>query len=459
MAVWSEVAFSNLSNDLRCDAEYYRPNYLYQTDIIKHIPHKKITEIADVSDGNHIAISESFSTQGIRYLRGQDLGDFFIRDSAPIYIPQTEYDKLKRSHIFVNDVLLGIVGTIGSVGIVTDRHGHLTGNCKIAIIRPQNIEPEYLAIFLASRVGQNEIKRRIRGTVQMGLILPDLKTIPIPLLSEKLRLRIKEKVRMAYSNRQQSEILYTQAEELLFEELGLTNFKPSHSLFYERQFSETQKAGRFDAEYYQPKYLKILETLNTLKPIRIAKIDEYINVLTNGHTPRHHDLSMGEVPFLTAEHILDFRINFNSTKRILTEHHHGELKRTRLIKGDFLLTIKGRIGNAAVVEELCEPVNINQDVALIRLTDNIPKYYLLAYINSAIGRLFVEQYCTGQINPFLGLGNIRLLPIPIFERKLMDRIAQKTQETIFHAHNAINESRRLLEEGIRMVEVAIMGEK
>ena len=77
--------------------------------------------VADVSDGNHLSIAEEFSESGVRYLRGQDLSDFFISDADPIYIPDKIYRTLTRSHMLAGDVLVGIVGTIGSVGLVTNR--------------------------------------------------------------------------------------------------------------------------------------------------------------------------------------------------------------------------------------------------------------------------------------------------------------------------------------------------
>ena len=89
-------------------------------------------------------------------------------DADPIYIPEKIYRTLTRSHMLAGDVLVGIVGTIGSVGLVTKRHGNLTGNCKLAIIRAHTLAPEYIAAYLGSRIGQNEIQRQIRGAVQMG---------------------------------------------------------------------------------------------------------------------------------------------------------------------------------------------------------------------------------------------------------------------------------------------------
>jgi len=455
MAVWSEVIFSGIPDDLRFDAEYYQPEYISQVDAITKSSFRTVEEIADVSDGNHLSISENFCESGIRYLRGQDLKDFFISDEDPIYIPENEYQKIQRSHMFPGDILIGIVGTIGSVGLITDRHGRLTGNCKLAIIRSRMIEPEYLAAFFLSKYGQNAIKRRTRGTVQMGLILPDLKKITVPLLSESQRSTISEKVRSAYKKRQESLDCYKHAEGLLLSELGVNNVDMTPILFYERPFSDSQQAARLDAEFFQPLYQNVLKILEQTEPKNIARLSEFIDLLTNGHTPLHHDLSEGDVAFLTAEHVFDFRIEYESEKRILRKHHDGELKRTRLEKGDCLITIKGRIGNAAIAEDFTGPLNINQDVALLRLKGSLPPYYLIAYLNSQIGKAFTQQYCTGQINPFLGLGNIQLLPVPVYDNTRMQQIANKTEAIVIKARAARDESRRLLDQAKQMVEDSI----
>lgn len=179
MAVWSAVPVKGLSDDFRLDAEHYQPAYLRQEKAMAKHECVALGRIADVFDGNHLSIAEEFVDTGVRYLRGQDLSDFFISDLDPVYIPDRFYAALTRSHMFAGDVLVSIVGTIGNVGLVTDRHGKLTGNCKLAIVRSHSLPAEYIATYLASQVGQNEIQRRIRGAVQMGLILPDLRKISI----------------------------------------------------------------------------------------------------------------------------------------------------------------------------------------------------------------------------------------------------------------------------------------
>ncbi len=261
MAVWSSVEVDSLSKDFRLDAEHYQPEYLAQERATNKRRSVELQTIAFVSDGNHLSIAEEFSESGVRYLRGQDLSDFFVSDADPIYIPEKIYRTLPRSHMLAGDVLVGIVGTIGSVGLVTKRHGNLTGNCKLAIIRARSLPAEYIAAYLTSRIGQNEIQRRIRGAVQMGLILPDLKALPIVVPTDKERETIVSLVRGAEVSRERSRKLVAEAESLLLDSIGLSDVSFSKNFLYERQFSELSAASRMDAEYFSPRYQTALAIL------------------------------------------------------------------------------------------------------------------------------------------------------------------------------------------------------
>jgi hypothetical protein len=261
MVASSIVKFNELAADIRLDAEYYRPHFLKQAAVVLRLPHKRIIDVAKVSDGNHLTIAEHFVDAGVRYLRGQDLSDFFISDADPLFIPEKNYTKLARSHMFPGDVLVGIVGTIGSVGLVTDRHGKLTGSCKLAIIRPHALPAEYIAAYLASRPGQNEIERRIRGAVQMGLILPDLKDIPIPIPDNALLKQVVGFVRGSQAARASAVKHYAEAEALLVSSMGLDGLDLSPKPFYVRSYADTLTAGRLDAEYFSPRYQHILARL------------------------------------------------------------------------------------------------------------------------------------------------------------------------------------------------------
>ena len=451
------IKLSELERTHRIDSEFFRKEHLEVIAKLKEKNLRSITDFVRVFDGNHMKISESFSESGIPYYRGQDMHHFFIEKSSPICIDEDTYNLsyMKRSHLEKGDVLLSIVGTIGSVSLVnTDQKA--TCNCKLAILRPKKIKPEYLSSFLSSKFGQNQIQRFTRGAVQMGLILEDMSQLMIPEFSTQFEDAVSKIILAAGQYLKRSDIEYQQAEDLLLSELGLQDWQPTEETVAVKSFSESFLfSSRLDAEHYKPKYDQVLEKLKSVNPLKMIRIEEILTTITNGQTPLHHDLSVGEVKFLTAEHIHDFKINYETSKRVLLHHHQTELTRTHLRKGDILITIKGRVGNAAVVENLDGLANINQDVALLRFVPEVNPYYVAGFINSLIGKLLIEQTCTGQINPFLSLGNLKRLIIPIFPKKRMDDLGSSIKLGIDAAHKAQEQSKQLLEIAKTGVERAI----
>ena len=420
-----------------------------------------LASLASVSDGNHFAIRDAFEQSGVPYYRGKDVVEtFFIERSHPIFITEAAYRQphMTRSHLQKGDVLLSIVGTIGELSLVMTNEP-ATCNCKLAILRPHSVSPEYLAIFLRSKFGRSQIERLTRGAVQKGVLLEDTDQIFVFRLSSSLEhsleQRIRDLVTEAHVQFGVAEQQSSRAEKVLLQSLALEGWSPPEQLSYTARASEALAAGRLDAEHYQQKFYAAREDLMAAGARELIPVVDLLSFMTNGHTPLHHDLRVGEVPFLCAEHVTDFDIDYDSKKRIRTQHHSGELARTAFKNGDVLLTIKGRVGNAAIAENVTGPMNINQDVALLRFNGKLPTWFVVAFINSLFGKLQVERMSTGGINPFLGLYNVRKLEIPEFDRRTMLDIGNRTRRAIHEARQARHQARFLLDRAKRAVEIAI----
>jgi len=269
---------------------------------------------------------------------------------------------------------------------------------------------------------------------------------------------IAQMVRDAYQRLGTSKFFYASTQRMLEEELGVDKIDLSHRVGYKTRLSEIFRTRRWDSEFYKPKYSRVIDTVMKAKKVSVERfipVSRLVSYLTNGHTPLHHDLKVGEVLFLTAEHVSDFRTDFGTDKRILRLHHETELARTALRDGDILVTIKGKVGNCAVVRNCPQVANINQDVALIRLRNGIHPYFFAAWFNSLIGKQLVEQHSTGGINPFLGLGNLRGMPFPVLDPKEHRRIGDLVQETVEKAYAAEQQASNLLEQAKRRVEELI----
>jgi len=186
------------------------------------------------------------------------------------------------------------------------------------------------------------------------------------------------------------------------------------------------KDFRIDAEYYKPIYFKIADILNT-RFEKLECIECICDAITNGHTPYHHDLSKGNIKLITAEFIDDFTV-LETDKFILEEDHRNYLKRSILKNGDIIFAIKGKIGHATPIFDIEEDININQDIARLSVKKEYNIFYVSTFLNCKYGRLQAEKESTGQINPFLGLNNLKNIKILFFEiyfQKLIEKIIKK----------------------------------
>ena len=117
----------------------------------------------------------------------------------------------------------------------------------------QIVNPEYLTTYLNTKYGIWDVKRRSRQSINQTNVNPEeVKEIQIPILSKDIQNQIKTNFEKANSYRIKSIDLYSSAETLLLETLGLINFEPSAEPVNVKGFKESfLSTGRLDAEYYQ----------------------------------------------------------------------------------------------------------------------------------------------------------------------------------------------------------------
>lgn len=442
MAVWSEVDYYALTDDRRIDAEFYRPECLSQDEAIKSVSHKSLGDIAYISDGNHISIADQFCEEGIRYLRGKDLSSFFVSDNDPIYIPESTYKALQRSHILEGDILLGIVATIGTVGLVTDRFGKLTGNCKLAIVRPTEIESGYLGAFFLSDLGQRELHRRARGTVQQGVILPDLKEISVPILQKATRRLISKKVEQAYAAKKKSEDKYTEAEALLESALGLEKLDLSQKLFYERPFSKAETAGRIDAEFFSPRMQNLISALSrdSLTIEDVAKISK-----RRFHPTKGKDFNYIEIGDVSGN---------GAAGCSVVAGEEAPSRATWVVnpKDVITTTVRPIRGLTAVIDETQDGYVCSSGFAVLTPSKIEPEL-LLTFLRLPLVRELLDLFTTASMYPAISVENLMQFPIALPSPKDQRIITQKVRGSF----SARQESQKLLEEAKRMVEEEILG--
>lgn len=439
----SVVRVSELESSRRIDAEYYKPMYLLQDQKLENLAPQALSSIVKVFDGNHMTIKDEFSDNGIRYLRGQDLSSFFISDSNPVYISKELYDKMPRCHMKPGDVLLSVIGTVGSVSFVTDKYDFLTGSCKIAILRANKVNPYFLAAYLMSDTGQGQIQRRARGAVQQGLILPDLKEIPVPTISDEHAKKVERLFKQSLQKTSDSINFYADAENLLASELGLDKLDLSESLFSVKKVSDIQKLNRIDAEYFQPKYERTLRLM--------GKSGKTIKDIADLGKRRFEPVA-GK-PFQYIE-ISDLSSDGLAESQTIQGEEAPSRAQWIVGKGDVITsTVRPIRRLSAIIAAEQDGFVCSSGFAVLK-PKSIPSELLLTYLRIPVVCEILDLFTTASMYPAISTADLLNIPVTLpTDKKIVNEIVSKIQQS----RQARQEAKRLLAEAKSAVEGLIEG--
>lgn len=446
----SEVNLSALERTWRLDAEFYSKEHLGVDNLLKANAAVPLTDFANVSDGNHMGVSDEFCSEGVPYFRGGDIKEFFLSFARPEYcVSESTYAKptMVRSHMKQGDVFVSIVGAIiGQIGMKTDYAPALC-SCKLGILRPKDHKTSaYIAAFLSSGVGQSQIWRYRRGSAQTGLILDDFDQLLVPSFSDKFYLKIKDLVSAALQARQGAVEAIKNAEEMLLAELGFAGWSPTDDAVSVKSYSDFVSAGRFDAEYFQPKYDELFALLNKCKTRPLGGKDGLVDI-QRSIEPGSDAYSDKGVPFVR---IADFtEMGISSPEIHIPPEICADSPRPK--KDTILLSKDGSVGIAYKVEDDLDVVTSSGILHLtVKDTAVLPDYLTLV-LNSKIVRLQAERDAGGSIIQHWKQTEIERVKIPLLPLPRQRAIATKVQSSF--ALRA--ESKRLLDLAKKVVEIAI----
>jgi type I restriction enzyme S subunit len=133
---------------------------------------------------------------GIPLLRSQNVHFDGLRLDDVAYISVETHAEMSGSQLKPRDVLLNITGaSIGRCSFVPDGFGEGNVNQHVCIIRPGPcIEYRFLAVFLSSPMGQDQINSTFTGASRQGLSHKDLGLIRIPFPKIKIQKEVVAKI-------------------------------------------------------------------------------------------------------------------------------------------------------------------------------------------------------------------------------------------------------------------------
>ena len=374
-----------------------------------------------------MSISKEFVETGIPYYRGGDIYNSFIEFATnPLYIPQRVFDipTMHRSHLHKGDILMSIVGAIiGNISIVATNND-ATCSCKLAIIRPkENVSSEYLATYLRSRFGQQQIQKFRRGSGQTGLILEDFDQLLVPYLENSTVQLITDNVNKSLDCSLHSQQLYASAESYLLDWLGMANFAANPDAYNIKTLKESfLETGRFDSEYYLPKYEDYIELVHSY-PNGYDLIGNVCDIKDNNYTP---------VNGIQYKYIELANIGKSGEITGCNEQAGEELPtRARRIvhKGDVIVSsIEGSLDSCALVTDEYDRALCSTGFYVLKSHQHNPETLLTLFKSLPIQNL-MKKGCSGTILTAIGKSEFEKIPIPLIRQEVQDEIAKHVKKS------------------------------
>ena len=409
----------------RGDVFYWLPEFL---DIEKSV--KSGTNLQDLLIKNitygHTPLGgkNTYTDKGILFIRSGQLNDFFLDLTDNVYISEATHRKMQRSIITGRDVLVATVGaTIGAVAIIAEYIKEANCNQAVGILRTdeKRLNPYYLAIYLSSPYGKEQILRQSSGGARDNLDPFELKRVRVILPSITDQQKVEQIVKEAFLLKKEAEADYQKSHQLLNQILGLSGIEKKQELAFWRWSDEIDLILRIDPNYYQ-KYFQEQKSLR--KKLKTIKLEKLSSLIDYGTVPTSPDAppELG-TPYLTGKNIQPNELVLDKLDYLYTATTKG-IQGKAIKSGDVVITQMGTVGNAAVMGKEQNGWFFGSFLIRIRPNQDISPEWLALVINSDFGKQQIQQaMTTATVRTNTDLPTIKGLEIPIIDKKKEKEIA------------------------------------
>jgi len=451
MAIVSIKTLSKLEGQKRIDPEYYQPEY----DSIRHklsqINTKQIKNLAIsvVSFGayslcNYIVWKDT----GVPYLNVENIKEGYIDWEDVKYIDEEVNEILKKSQVKEGQIVLTMAGTIGNAAVAYNIPAKVNSNQATAkITLKHNISPFFISAFLNSYYGKKQTEWEIVTSVQPNIFLWQIKNIKVPVLSEKKEREIALCHKEGLDKLGLSRALYSQARNLLLEELELKDFKPEYELSYTSNLSEAFSMNRVDAEYFQPAYDEIKEKVLNYSNGNTKLLNYVQDVNANFDPSKFPDKIFSYVELADIESSIGV---IDSATEVKGEDAPSRARRVLKENDVIISSVEGSLEKVALVDNAHQNNLASTGFFQLRAI-KIPAEVLLVLSKSIVLQMQLKKECSGTILTAVPANALRKIVIPILQEKIQKKITSLVQQS----HAARKKAKELLEEAKRKVEEAI----
>lgn len=434
------------TSNLRTDASFHLSEGQEVQRFIANSPYPllPISKVAkDIFIGNRAKrVYVKKASHGIPFLSSSDILRADLNNlklASTKYTPDIERMKLQKGW-----TLISRSGTIGNCAFANAKHAQKLASEHVIRLCPNNILRGGLVYaYLASKYGHSLLTQGTFGAVIQHIEPAFVGSILIPSFPESFQKEVDDLIQESARLREEAAEALEEAHSFIESNFIFANKKLISSVSIKSVLLSHNK--RFEATYHTSENRSIYEyIISNCKYIRLGDLCD--RIFRPGIFKREY-VSKG-VTFLGGADILmaipdsDKRLSFRQVEKM------PELK---VKKNWILVTCGGTIGNTVIIDKQLEQCVISQHVMRIVPKEDILKGYLFAVLSSKIGNNLISLFTTGSVIPQIEAHHLELVPIPLFNKDIMERIDNKVSSYISKIEVAKENERK----AIRMVEEEI----
>ncbi len=183
---------------------------------------------------------------------------------------------------------------------------------------------------------------------------------------------------------------------------------------------------RFDAEFYKKEDIVLNNRIISCPHNKLADLTTKIDVGYVGSMVCEYTNEKTAPILLQTKNIAEFFVNAADMKRI-NPTFHNSLQKSLVRFENILIARSGSFGNASIYLER-EVVN-SADIIIVEADKNrINPYYLVAYLNSRLGRRQLYRFASGGLQGHINLTILEQLHVVLPSVRFQEKVEQTIQK-------------------------------
>ena len=352
--------------------------------------------------------------RAVPYFQSSDVQAASERSTVYIYKGQAQSLNLLVKE---NDILVTGFGTIGNARLVSKfQNGACYANnvCRIRTTEHTG----FIYAFISGKYGKAQLNTNASGSVVRYIESPGIKKILVPIFPDTFQQEVDDLI-------QKSARLREEASDALeyaigyFDTLFLMPFKESCLGKVSSKEILTSINKRFEAFFHISEGKDIDKYIK--EHYEWKSLGEVCSNISRPDIFKRYYVKKG-ITFLGGADI--FLATPDSEKR-LSSKKTANIEALMIKEGTILLPRSGTIGNVAWAHAGHAQKLASEHVIRITPNDILRAGYVYAFLASKYGKKLIQRYIFGSVIQHVEPPHLKLIPVPIIDKKVMDDIHDK----------------------------------